>query len=117
MSVHLFLGGPLDQQWREVPRGNRALVVAVECQAGADTSRMVNYRREYVSLPGWVVPLHMFVAVGRRQTEIGDVLPGMVVGERRPVSFTRCADFDWPWDLDEAQSDLINAIKRRGFRP
>lgn len=116
-SAYLFLGGPLDQQWRAVPR-REPVVIAVECTSPTDpdTNRMVRYRREYVSLPGWVVPLTMYAAEGRRQTERGDVLPGVVVGT---VWWDACPAnalgmVGGPGDHCAA---LHRAIKRRGYRP
>jgi len=111
-TKHLFLGGPLDQQWLDVPR-LEAMVVAVECATGPTTARMVHYRREYVSLPGWVVPLRMFVAVGRHQIEQGDVLPGCVAGETLERS---PAPGNW-MGIDHHGAALHRAINARGFRP
>jgi hypothetical protein len=79
-SKYLFLGGPLDQQWRAVPRMD-ALVVAVECATGPTTARMVHYHRQWMIAPGWLVPIAVFSADPTAMPMVGTPLPGWIQGE------------------------------------
>jgi len=112
-TKYLFLGGPLDQQWREVPRAD-ALVVAVECAAGPTTARMVHYHRHRILAPGWLAPITVFTTDPLRVPKVGASMPGWIEGGRsdcRPI-----APLNWTGPARHARA-LHAAIKARGFRP
>lgn len=113
-SKYLFLGGPLDQQWREVPPQVGKIVTALEAGDGPTTSRMVNYHHNWMLVPGWFVPIAVFTTNPLNTPQPGTPMPGWVEGaipEESPIP-----PLNWTGPTRHANR-LHAAIKRRGFRP
>ena len=113
---YLFMGGPLDQQWRGVPPG-MDVVTTMENGNTWDpsTSRMVRYHRTVVEVPGWFVPVTFYRSDPLLPPEPGTPMPGWVQGRRGDWR----ASGPWQW-IDSGADDFTimhEAIERRGFRP
>lgn len=98
MTMHLFLGGPVDGQWRDVHAYPSTYLVPIapkffeftrESEILAEPSRasVATYRRRKAAIPGWRIPLTFWVVASFDPLGTpGYVLPGYVVGAPREAS-------------------------------
>lgn len=113
---HLFLGGPLDQQWREVPQGAATVVAQESAGTLGDTGRIVHYYRTQTHVPGaWTVLLTMFRSDPVLPPDHGTAMPGWIEGQRpecTPIGAWQWIDATW----GESARALHNAIRARRYR-
>lgn len=92
MTRFLFLGGPLDQTWQNIPPGTQAWEVhalgqMVNSPGWAIYARQayerVLYQRRRILVPGWRVVLTVYTSYPYHvEIPTGTVLPGGVQGQR-----------------------------------
>ena len=123
-NKYLFVGGPWDQQWREVPEsyGRIIRVPAPPIERHRyvhpwdEGPQVVTYYGTRLRAPGWFVPVMIFTPDPVLPPPARTPLPGMVQGARLDA----LPNYPWTYlDNDEWRPGeaMHAAIRARGCRP